>query len=166
MTDGAVEQKLGTKYDQYAHPQPGFSSSKHSIDGMLCQARYDPHGEAAGASSESRLQYEKFKGRTHAEDPRPAEKLSVLLDLGLRSHSRVSSKFCRRQSISPQLELTGASRCTWEWGLASGVFSLTNGGTAGAIWMFLITCFGMSFVMLSMAEMASIAPTSGGQYHW
>lgn len=56
--------------------------------------------------------------------------------------------------------------CTWEWGLASGVFSLTNGGTAGAIWMFLIVCFCMSFVMLSMAEMASIAPTSGGQYHW
>ena len=54
--------------------------------------------------------------------------------------------------------------CTWEWGLASGVFSLTNGGTAGAIWMFLAVCFGMFFVMLSMAEMASIAPTSGGQY--
>ncbi|KAK5120617.1 hypothetical protein LTR85_005975 [Meristemomyces frigidus] len=56
--------------------------------------------------------------------------------------------------------------CTWEWGLASGVFSLTNGGTAGAIWMFLVVCLGMFFVMLSMAEMASIAPTSGGQYHW
>nr|POF07203.1 choline transport protein [Quercus suber] len=38
--------------------------------------------------------------------------------------------------------------CTWEWGLASGVFSLTNGGTAGAIWMFLAVCFGMFFVML------------------
>ncbi|KAK4544789.1 hypothetical protein LTR36_004038 [Oleoguttula mirabilis] len=44
--------------------------------------------------------------------------------------------------------------CTWEWGLASGVFSLTNGGTAGAIWTFLAVCFGMFFVMLSMAEMA------------
>lgn len=54
--------------------------------------------------------------------------------------------------------------CTWEWGLASGVFSLTNGGTAGAIWMFLVVCFGMFFVMLSFAEAASIAPTSGGQY--
>lgn len=30
--------------------------------------------------------------------------------------------------------------------------------------MFLVVCFGMCFVMLSMAEMASIAPTSGGQY--
>jgi len=50
--------------------------------------------------------------------------------------------------------------------------------------MFLTVCFGMFFVMLSMAEMASMsvsqtskvlvvgsltdyrAPTSGGQYHW
>ncbi|KAK5130289.1 hypothetical protein LTR08_002249 [Meristemomyces frigidus] len=55
---------------------------------------------------------------------------------------------------------------TWEWALASGVFSLTNGGTAGAVWMFLIVCIFMFFVMLSMAEMASMAPTSGGQYHW
>jgi len=46
------------------------------------------------------------------------------------------------------------------------VFGLANGGTAGAVWMFLIVCIGMTFVMLSMAEMASIAPTAGGQYHW
>lgn len=52
--------------------------------------------------------------------------------------------------------------CTWEWGLASGVFSLTNGGTAGATWMFLAVCFGMTFVMLSMAEMASSKFT----LHW
>ena len=32
--------------------------------------------------------------------------------------------------------------------------------------MFLITCVFMFFVMLSMAEMASMAPTAGGQYHW
>ncbi|KAI7780613.1 hypothetical protein LA080_015896 [Diaporthe eres] len=44
--------------------------------------------------------------------------------------------------------------------------SLSNGGTAGGIWMFLSVCFGMCFVMLSMAELASMAPTSGGQYHW
>jgi choline transport protein len=34
--------------------------------------------------------------------------------------------------------------------------ALANGGTAGGIWMFLTTCFGMFFVMLSMAEMASM----------
>jgi len=34
--------------------------------------------------------------------------------------------------------------------------SLMNGGTAGGIWMFLVVCVGMFFVVLSMAEMASM----------
>ncbi|KAK4983107.1 hypothetical protein LTR50_007416 [Elasticomyces elasticus] len=55
---------------------------------------------------------------------------------------------------------------TWEFSLVTGTFSLANGGPAGAIWLFFIVCCGMFFVMLSMAEMASMAPTSGGQYHW
>ena len=56
--------------------------------------------------------------------------------------------------------------CSWEYVFINGVLSLPNGGTAGSVWMFLITCFGMFLVVLSMAEMASIAPTAGGQYHW
>lgn len=55
---------------------------------------------------------------------------------------------------------------TWEFSLTTGVFSLANGGTAGAIWLTFVVCFGMFFVMCSMAELASMAPTSGGQYHW
>jgi len=37
-----------------------------------------------------------------------------------------------------------------------GILSLPNGGTAGAIWMFLITCIGLYFSTLSLAEMASM----------
>jgi amino acid transporter len=43
---------------------------------------------------------------------------------------------------------------------------LLNGGTGGAVFVFLGTALGMGMVILSMAEMASMAPTSGGQYHW
>ena len=46
------------------------------------------------------------------------------------------------------------------------VIPLTNGGTGGASFVFLGTAVGMGFVITSMAEMASMAPTSGGQYHW
>ncbi|CAG8146698.1 unnamed protein product [Penicillium salamii] len=51
---------------------------------------------------------------------------------------------------------------TWE------VFDqgLTDGGTAGLIWGFLVVAAGFLLVFLSLAEMASMAPTSGGQYHW
>lgn len=55
---------------------------------------------------------------------------------------------------------------TWEFSLVIVALSLTNGGTGGGIWMFFVVCVGMFHVVLSMAEMASMAPTSGGQYHW
>ncbi|KAK3055688.1 hypothetical protein LTR09_003609 [Extremus antarcticus] len=55
---------------------------------------------------------------------------------------------------------------TWEFSLVMGAFSLANGGPAGAIWLTVFVCCGMGMVVLSMAEMASMAPTSGGQYHW
>jgi choline transport protein len=45
---------------------------------------------------------------------------------------------------------------TWEYTLVIIGIALSNGGTAGGIWMFLTVCFGMFFVMLSMAEMASM----------
>ncbi|XPT02469.1 hypothetical protein M3J09_011587 [Ascochyta lentis] len=55
---------------------------------------------------------------------------------------------------------------TWENTLTTLIIPLTNGGTGGAIVMFLVTAMGMGLVIISMAEMASMAPTSGGQYHW
>ncbi|KAL8850881.1 MAG: hypothetical protein Q9221_004194 [Calogaya cf. arnoldii] len=46
------------------------------------------------------------------------------------------------------------------------LFALTNGGTGGLFWGFTVACFACIFIYLSMAEMASISPTAGGQYHW
>ncbi|ORY15012.1 amino acid/polyamine transporter I [Clohesyomyces aquaticus] len=55
---------------------------------------------------------------------------------------------------------------TWEWSLSTSSLGLIDGGKAGLIWMFLIAFIGYIAVYLSMAEMGSMAPTSGGQYHW
>ncbi|KAK4495356.1 hypothetical protein PRZ48_013687 [Zasmidium cellare] len=55
---------------------------------------------------------------------------------------------------------------TWEVLLTTITSVLTNGGTAGVIWGFVLVVAGFSFVYMSIAEMASMAPTSGGQYHW
>ncbi|KAI4244080.1 MAG: hypothetical protein LQ352_006918 [Teloschistes flavicans] len=38
--------------------------------------------------------------------------------------------------------------CSWEYVFINGVLSLPNGGTAGSVWMFLVTCCGMFFVVL------------------
>ncbi|RMZ86823.1 hypothetical protein DV736_g5952, partial [Chaetothyriales sp. CBS 134916] len=55
---------------------------------------------------------------------------------------------------------------TWEIELASSLFGLLNGGTAGLIWGYFLCWVGYCLVFASIAEMASISPTSGGQYHW
>lgn len=43
---------------------------------------------------------------------------------------------------------------------------LVNGGTAGLIWITFVCWIGFIFINISMAEMGSMAPTTGGQYHW
>lgn len=45
---------------------------------------------------------------------------------------------------------------TWEAILATAVFALGNGGTAGLIWGYLICMIGFGFVVASLAEMASM----------
>ncbi|OCL03636.1 amino acid transporter [Glonium stellatum] len=55
---------------------------------------------------------------------------------------------------------------TWEVLMTATTQGLTDGGLAGLIWSYIWTFVGFSFVMASLAEMASMAPTSGGQYHW
>jgi hypothetical protein len=45
----------------------------------------------------------------------------------------------------------------------SAYFGLFNGGTAGVIWMMIITWFFVLAMIASLAEMASMAPTAGGK---
>ncbi|KAK3071925.1 hypothetical protein LTR53_007771 [Teratosphaeriaceae sp. CCFEE 6253] len=55
---------------------------------------------------------------------------------------------------------------TWEVLLAASTQGLVDGGLAGLFWSYIVTFIGFSLVVISLAEMASMAPTSGGQYHW
>ncbi|KAH8701089.1 amino acid/polyamine transporter I [Talaromyces proteolyticus] len=64
------------------------------------------------------------------------------------------------------LGFTAVLMCTWEAVLIGSSYGLTDGGAGGMIYTYIGGVLGFSAVVLSMAEMASIAPTSGGQYHW
>lgn len=55
---------------------------------------------------------------------------------------------------------------TWEVILSATASGLQNGGTGGMIWMFVGSFLCFSTIVLSLAEMSSMAPTAGGQYHW
>jgi amino acid permease len=48
--------------------------------------------------------------------------------------------------------------------LVASTQGLVAGGVAGLFWSYVWTYAGMALVVLSLAEMASMAPTSGGQY--
>ena len=61
---------------------------------------------------------------------------------------------------------TALSTCAWELGLFLLSPGLINGGRAGLIWSALWCFIGFGPVYLSMAEMASMAPIAGAQYHW
>ncbi|KAI2602617.1 amino acid transporter [Hypoxylon sp. NC1633] len=55
---------------------------------------------------------------------------------------------------------------TWEGELVLFLQAFENGGSAGSIYGFIIVWIGTLCVFASMGELASMAPTSGGQYHW
>lgn len=44
--------------------------------------------------------------------------------------------------------------------------SVIDGGRAGMFWGYVWVIVGQFFIVLSLAEMSSMAPTAGGQYHW
>ncbi|KAK3652950.1 hypothetical protein LTR56_004898 [Elasticomyces elasticus] len=54
----------------------------------------------------------------------------------------------------------------WEILPVISVYALEDGGTAIIFWGLIAGIIGMTFVYASLAEMASMFPTAGGQYHW
>jgi choline transport protein len=75
-------------------------------------------------------------------------------------------EFNRNFGFMSTLGFVSIYMATWEFVLVSLSAGLINGGLAGLFWMFLGTVLCYSTVVLSLAEMESMAPTSGGQYHW
>lgn len=55
---------------------------------------------------------------------------------------------------------------TWEGALQNLAPGLQNGGPSGLIYGFIFVWIGTLSVFSTLCELVSIAPTSGGQYHW
>jgi choline transport protein len=55
---------------------------------------------------------------------------------------------------------------TWEFLLIANTNGLVDGGRPGLFWSLIWSIVGMGLIIASLAEMSSMAPTSGGQYHW
>ena len=72
----------------------------------------------------------------------------------------------RRFGFLSMLGFTCTILITWEGSLILFTTGLTNGGSAGLVYGYLVVWIGTIAIFTTMAELASMAPTAGGQYHW
>lgn len=77
-----------------------------------------------------------------------------------------AQQFRRNFSFWSTFGFVSIYMATWEFALVSMSPSLGTAGYGGFFWTFLgcMACY--AAVVLSLAEMCSMAPTAGGQYHW
>ncbi|KAK5674266.1 hypothetical protein LTS10_013004 [Elasticomyces elasticus] len=72
----------------------------------------------------------------------------------------------RRFQFLPTVSFVALATAAWEIGLFVLTPGLVDGGRAGLVWNVLWNIVDFSPIYLSMAEMASMAPIAGAQYHW
>lgn len=95
------------------------------------------------------------------------------LHSGFTSHDRLDMRrmgkkqqFRRNFRLMSTIGFTTCVMGTWEILLTSNTQGLTAGGMPGLFWSLVWSHVGQFLIVLSLAEMASMAPTAGGQYHW
>ncbi|USW54167.1 Putative amino acid/polyamine transporter I [Septoria linicola] len=96
----------------------------------------------------------------------PPEKRGTAIDRKDMQRMGKQQEFKRNFSFIPIFGFAAVLMMTWASVLSSASYVLPNGGLPAMIWIYVVTLFGFGCAILSMAEMASMAPTSGGQYHW
>ena len=110
-----------------------------------------------------------------SHDNTPEHDIKVLASTDLQNMNadeiqlaRVGHKqqLVRRFSLWTIVALCLCLLATWEAVSATLVSSLVSGGPVTVIWGFLIGWIFALMQALSLAEISSIYPTSGGQYHW
>lgn len=75
-------------------------------------------------------------------------------------------EFDRGYRILSITAFTVVAMVGWIFVPNSTTSALIDGNTGGTIVMYLVNFASFLFIILSLAEMASMAPTAGGQYHW
>ncbi|ERF74053.1 hypothetical protein EPUS_03868 [Endocarpon pusillum Z07020] len=72
----------------------------------------------------------------------------------------------REWGFFAMLMFGSATLSTWEATSAVFVSAYTNGGPASVVYGFIVAVIGTLAIGASFAEMASISPIAGAQYHW
>ena len=78
----------------------------------------------------------------------------------------VKHRLDRYLGFLPIVALVSTLQASWESIGASLLGGLYNGGPVGLVYGFIVAYFGTLALTASFAEMASIVPVAGAQYHW
>ncbi|KAK6074251.1 choline transport protein (amino acid permease) [Seiridium cupressi] len=119
-------------------PKPPISSSQDAVPGHVHPYDADSIGSNLGTS----------------EDAKDMHRLGK------------KQEFRRNFQFFSTLGFVSIYMATWEFVLVSMSIGFANGGFAGLFWCFITTVLCYATIVASLAEMASMAPTAGGQYHW
>ncbi|CAG8158203.1 unnamed protein product [Penicillium olsonii] len=132
--------------------------------------RSTPGIPGAMTSKASGLEMQNTELREMDQEASPDQKAGTTLGTVLDDHDmqRMGKAQELKRNLRPLAALSFASvlQATWEFILISNYEGLYNGGLPGLFYSYIWTFVGFGFIIASISEMASMAPTSGGQYHW
>jgi hypothetical protein len=77
-----------------------------------------------------------------------------------------SQQLVRHFRLLSVASFVAIATASWELGLFEITPALTNGGRPALVYSMIWNFIGFGPVYVSMAEMASMAPIAGAQYHW
>lgn len=141
---------------------------------MLCD--HPPSETMASPRQDTEAQKDEIIEMSTARDHEADEEFSLHeLDNHYHSTSQDAGDM-RRMGRSQELvrhfrswsmvSFVAVATSAWEFSLFGITPGLTDGGRPVLLWAFLWSFLGFIPVYLSMAEMASMAPIAGAQYHW
>jgi choline transport protein len=102
---------------------------------------------------------------TDAEEPTDAMK-STSADARNMQRMGKNQQLVRHFRVLSMASFVAIATAAWEIGLFNLTPGLTNGGLPALVYSVLWNFIGFGPIYFSMAEMASMAPIAGAQYHW
>jgi choline transport protein len=137
--------------EMVSHPNSGVSSNEYTWEkGPVASVEVDKH-EVLDDDVE--------------DEHRTATKSTREDAQNMRRMGR-SQQLVRHFRLLSVASFVAIATAAWEIGLFEITPGLTDGGRPGLVYSVIWNFIGFGPIYLSMAEMASMAPIAGAQYHW
>ena len=150
MSSSAPADGQGDAVEMVSHPVSGVASNEYSWE--------KGRGAAVEIDRDDELLDDQDEHRTVTKSTREDAE-------NMRRMGR-SQQLVRHFRLLSVASFTAIATAAWEIGLFEISPGLTDGGRPALVYSVLWNFVGFGPIYLSMAEMASMAPIAGAQYHW